>query len=326
MFQGRKIWSRLSAGLMMAMTLSPAGTLAEARAETPAEQRAAKGGAAGPTMAQFNRLQNEVRDQRQLIVEMLQSEQQRYEMLLKLIRFQGAAGAPEAGQVPSLPALPASIAGAAPAATNVGRSRGEPAAAEHTRRSATVTGRVGLNAGADTSDVYVFIENVKGASARGKTLEIKQEGKQFSPRLAVVQSGTSVVFPNLDTVYHNVFSNSPRNSFDLGTSRAGETPRPVTLTGSGVVEIFCNMHQKMSASVLVVPNPLYAKVRSDGSFRIENVPVGARKVVAWSPHAKSAEQQIDVTSSGAQVTFALEADERKAHLNKLGQAYGTYRE
>ena len=33
-----------------------------------------------------------------------------------------------------------------------------------------------------------------------------------------------------------------------------------------------------------------------------------------------------VTSSGAQVTFALEADERKAHLNKLGQAYGTYRE
>ena len=29
---------------------------------------------------------------------------------------------------------------------------------------------------------------------------------------AVVQTGTNVVFPNLDSVFHNVFSNSPRNT------------------------------------------------------------------------------------------------------------------
>ena len=40
----------------------------------------------------------------------------------------------------------------------------------------------------------------------------------------MVQTGTSVVFPNFDSVYHNVFSNSPRNSFDLGTYQAGEKP------------------------------------------------------------------------------------------------------
>jgi plastocyanin len=318
MTQAKKIWTRLTTCLFIAMTQLPA--------EARGEDRPEKSDAAGPTMAQFNTLQNEVRGQRLLIVEMLQSEQQRYEMLLKLIRFQGTPGAPEAGHLPSVTVPPTAVAARAPTETHAGRPRRESTTGEQTRRSGIVTGRVGVNGGADPSDVFVFIDNVKGAPARGRTFEIKQEGKQFSPRLAVVQSGTSVVFPNFDTVYHNVFSTSPRNSFDLGTSRAGETPRPVTLTGSGVVEIFCNMHQKMSASVLVVPSPLYVRVGSDGSFRIENVPVGTRKVVAWSPHARKAEQQIEVTSSGAQVTFALEPDERKAHLNKLGQAYGSYRE
>ena len=67
---------------------------------------------------------------------------------------------------------------------------------------------------------------------------------------------------------------------------------------------------------------------ADGTFRIDNVPLGARKVVAWSPRAESVEQQVDVTASGAEVTFALQAqaDDRKAHLNKTGQAYGSYRE
>ena len=98
-------------------------------------------------------------------------------------------------------------------------------------------------------------------------MEIKQEGRQFNPRVAVVQTGTNLMFPNMDAVYHNVFSNSPRNSFDLGTYQAGDKARSVTVTGPGVVDIFCNIHQKMSAKVLVVPSVLYAKVHPDGTFR-----------------------------------------------------------
>ena len=46
------------------------------------------------------------------------------------------------------------------------------------------------------------------------------------------------------------------------------------------------MHAKMRANILVVPNRHYVKVGGDGSFRLENVPVGARQVVAWTPDAK----------------------------------------
>lgn len=317
MSQVSTIARRAGQGLTIAVLITQLGTAA--RAQDPAARAGAAGGTAGPSMADFTRLQNEVREQRQLIMEMLQSEQQRYDLLLKLIRVQSGGVLPEAAQQ----LMGQAMADAKPTAPST-----EPAPSksrDSEPRRGTVSGRVSVSGG-EPSEVYVYIENVKGAPVRGKTVEIKQENKQFSPRSAVVQAGTSVVFPNLDAVYHNVFSNSPRNSFDLGSSRAGDKPRAVTLMKPGVVDIYCNMHQKMSANVLVVPGPLYARVRPDGTFRIENVPVGMRKVVAWSPRSKSVEQRVDVTPGGAQLTFAMEADEHKPHLNKMGQAYGSYRE
>ena len=167
---------------------------------------------------------------------------------------------------------------------------------------------------------------MRGAPAHGKTLEIKQKDKQFVPRVAVVLRGTSLVFPNLDPVYHNVFSTSGRNSFDLGAYRAGEPARSAVLTTPGVVEVYCNIHSRMSASVLVVPSPLYAKVNADGSFRIDNVPVGTRKLVAWSPGSKPAQEKVDVGASGAQASFVLDEEGATAHLNKAGQPYGSYKE
>ena len=98
------------------------------------------------------------------------------------------------------------------------------------------------------------------------------------------------------------------------------------LTTPGVVEVFCNIHSKMNANILVVPGPLYAKVGADGSYRIDNVPIGARRVVAWSPNAKPAQQKIDVAASGGQANFTLEVEGGKAHTNKLGQPYGSYKE
>jgi plastocyanin len=270
-----------------------------------------------PTRAEFTRLQGEVREQRQLIIQMLQTEQQRYDMLLRLMQAQAG------GPLPSL-ATPTAAEPSAPEGSSSGPGR-KSRAAEGEHRLGSVEGRVSLPGG-DAGDVYVYVENIKAPPARGKTIEIRQEGKQFMPRVAVVQAGTNVVFPNLDTVFHNVFSNSPRNSFDLGSYRAGDKPRAVTLTSPGVVDVFCNMHQKMSASILVVPSPVYTKVKPDGSFRLENVPVGPRRIVVWGPRAKPALQRVDVTPSGTQASFVLEHEDRTAHTNKLGQAYGSYRD
>ena len=278
-----------------------------------------------PSAADFARLQHEVAEQRQLIIEMMRVEQQRYDMVLRLLQ--------SGGQVPPSAALPPPVmpstgttATPAPGATGgttvASSSSGAKSSGE---RLGTVTGRVDTRNGA-LKDAYVYVDMAKGSSGRGHTLEIKQKDKQFSPQTAVVLKGTNVVFPNMDSVFHNVFSTSGRNSFDLGSYRSGDTPRSVVLTTPGVVEVFCNIHSKMNANILVVPGPLYAKVGADGSYRIDNVPIGARRVVAWSPNAKPAQQKIDVAASGGQANFTLEVEGGKAHTNKLGQPYGSYKE
>lgn len=299
----------LTTGMLVTQLAAPAS------ADGPSDRPA-------PSMAEFAKLQGEVHEQRQLILDLLQSEQQRYDMLLKLIR--AATGAPLPDSVGSTSGAGGAVA--APSAALVGESAPAPRTRESARRTASIDGRVAVADGGPIADMYAYVENFKGASVRGRSIEIRQENKQFSPRMAVVQAGTAVVFPNLDSVYHNVFSSSPRNTFDLGSYRAGDKARAVTLTAPGVVEIFCNMHQRMSANVLVVPGPLFARVRSDGSFRIDNVPLGARKVVVWSPTTRAAQQKTEVDASGAQLAFEVERDDSKAHLNKLGQAYGSYRD
>jgi hypothetical protein len=98
------------------------------------------------------------------------------------------------------------------------------------------------------------------------------------------------------------------------------------MTKPGVVDVFCNMHQRMSAHVLVVPSKHYAKVRPDGSFRLEGVPVGTRNLVAWSPSLRAVKRNVDVTPAGARASFAMEYTDPQAHTNKLGQPYGSYNE
>ena len=277
-----------------------------------------------PTGAEFARLEAQVNEQRQLIIQLMQNEQQRYDMLLKLIGSASTAGTlPPMIPPGETPADPSGGARAADSASAGKAGKGAtPGIPQH--KVAALEGKVSVSSG-DLSEVYVFIENVRGAPVRNRTIEIKQENKQFSPRLAVVQTGTQVVFPNLDTVFHNVFSTSAKNAFDLGSYRAGDKPRSVVMTSPGLVEVFCNVHQKMNVNIMVVPNNLYTKVRADGSFRIENVPVGARKVVAWSPNTKLVAQKVEVTPSGGQTTFSLEYEEAQSHTNKLGLPYGSYK-
>jgi plastocyanin len=310
---------RLRIGLAVALAVAAAPIEAFA-AET--KDRAGEPAASGPTAAEFAKLQREVAEQRQLIIQMLQIEQQRYDMLLRLLQTGGQL--PQGSTLPAVPSL--SPGGGAPAD---GTAAGGGKAAERGLAGVgvgVVTGRLQVREGA-LKDAYVWVDQAgHGAGGHGHTVEIKQKDKQFSPQVAVVQRGTTVVFPNFDPVFHNVFSPSGKNSFDLGSYRSGDQARSVVLTAPGVVEVFCNIHSRMNATILVVPSALYAKASSDGTFKLENVPSGTRRIVAWSPGAKPVTQKVDVTPSGAQANFTLVYEATAAHLNKLGQPYGSYKE
>ncbi|HVT07351.1 MAG TPA: carboxypeptidase regulatory-like domain-containing protein [Polyangia bacterium] len=185
-----------------------------------------------------------------------------------------------------------------------------------------IHGKVAVPAGEPVA--YVYVENVMAPPVKGEHKVIQQSGKKFLPGWAVIQRGTTISFPNNDNIYHNVFSLSAGNSFDLGLYNAGSEAKSHTFMEPGPVDVYCNIHPDMAARVLVVPNRYFAKVKPDGTFEIAGVPAGRRKVVAWAPGASPATDWVEVgADKPAELSLKLEP-KSGAHKNKAGQSYGSY--
>jgi plastocyanin len=200
--------------------------------------------------------------------------------------------------------------------------RPRPAAAPEPQAAAVVRGKVNVPAGEPIA--YVYVENVFAPPRRGDTVVIDQKNKNFVPSWAVIRRGTSIEFPNHDNVYHNVFSHAVGNAFDLGLYNAGTPAKSHAFQSPGAVDIYCNIHPNMAASVLVVPNDLFAKVQPDGTFVIRDVPLGQRKIVAWSPSTALATRWVELTADGASNVELSLALKSRTHKNKAGRAYGSY--
>lgn len=119
-----------------------------------------------------------------------------------------------------------------------------------------------------------------------------QQDTVFVPSVLAVQAGATVEFPNGDAFFHNVFSYSQVQRFDLGRYPAGQS-KEVAFGDPGIVKIYCEVHDFMRAAVLVLGNPHFAVVEEDGSFTIPDVPAGDYVLMAW--HADLDEQAVSVT-------------------------------
>ncbi|MDH4070228.1 MAG: carboxypeptidase regulatory-like domain-containing protein [Ignavibacteria bacterium] len=113
-----------------------------------------------------------------------------------------------------------------------------------------------------------------------KNPSLNQKGLMFRPLVLPVMVGTTVNFPNSDLVYHNVFSYSSPKEFDLGKYPNG-TVKTVTFDTPGIVNIFCEIHAYMYATVLVLEHPFFALPDDEGNFTIPNVPPGSYQVSFW---------------------------------------------
>ena len=108
-----------------------------------------------------------------------------------------------------------------------------------------------------------------------------QRGLQFFPAVLPVRAGSTVVFPNEDEIFHNVFSYSPTRTFDLGRYTPDETPPVRDFPNPGVVRLFCEVHSHMRATILVLDTPWFTATDEEGEYRIAEVPPGEYTVVAW---------------------------------------------
>jgi plastocyanin len=149
---------------------------------------------------------------------------------------------------------------------------------------------------ADAGPIVVFLEGAGGRipyEVPRRAARVQQKDAKFSPSFVVIAAGQRVEMPNDDIIFHNVFSYSRPNDFDLGLYPKGAS-RSVTLRHPGVVRFYCSIHESMSGIIFVAPSPYYAVVRASGAFGMEGVPPGRYRIRTWSEKLPEASRTIEV--------------------------------
>jgi plastocyanin len=143
--------------------------------------------------------------------------------------------------------------------------------------------------------VVVYLEPLGGSvpAAPPERPVVRQRGARFDPGFLAIAAGQTIDMPNEDAIYHNVFSYSKPNDFDLGLYPSGQS-RSVTFRHAGVVRTYCSIHESMNGTVFVAPTPLFAVPDEQGRFEIEGVPPGRYRLRTWCERLPATEREIEV--------------------------------
>ena len=179
------------------------------------------------------------------------------------------------------------------------------------------------------SDVVIALKPLNtDFQAPAAKATITQKDKTFSPHVLAITVGTVVDFPNFDPIFHNAFSSYSGQVFDIGLYPPGTT-RSVRFSREGVVRVFCNIHASMSAMIVVLSTPYFAKTHADGSYEIPAVPEGDYEMSVFHERASASalealRKRISISKEGA-ILAPIAISEAGylsiPHKNKYGQEY-----
>lgn len=119
-------------------------------------------------------------------------------------------------------------------------------------------------------------------SPTAPTAVMDQRNRAFVPRVLVVAVGSSVEFPNSDTVSHQVYSFSAAKRFQLPLYKGVRHP-PVTFDREGLVVLGCNIHDEMAGYIYVTAAPFFGATDSAGTLQLKDLPAGDYRISLWSP-------------------------------------------
>jgi len=191
-------------------------------------------------------------------------------------------------------------------------------------------------------DVVVTVEGIeKGRPFDMSVPRIEAQDCQFQPFVTVVRSGHAVEVVNMDPVMHDV--QAYETSQQLGPRVLFNSPLPMNahhqrgnlhathrhMPGPSMLEsvsltknrnlfvMQCGFHAYMLSWGLAVSNPYYAITDGAGSYKIENVPPGSYRIMAWHPYVGTMSEEIVVVkpTGAATVDFSMKAPagRRTAH-------------
>jgi hypothetical protein len=155
------------------------------------------------------------------------------------------------------------------------------------------------------ADVFVKLEgSFPQSPVPSQPAVVGQKGCFYVPRVIGARVGQVLRVTNGDNLLHNVHSMSTSmNGFNVGQPVLG-MHYDFKLKSEEILKLTCDVHRWMISFVGVVSHPYFAVSGSDGSFTINNVPVGKRILRLWHEKLGELAQTIDV-KSGATVVVTL---------------------
>jgi len=180
----------------------------------------------------------------------------------------------------------------------------EPAFHPYAGHASSMAGHMMAERGAP-GDAVLWIESLPAAVDSALAVpaahpRLAQKDQSFVPRVVVVPVGGVVDFPNMDPIYHNVFSVSPARRFDLGKYPRGES-RSVRFPRSGLVNVYCDIHSDMAGFILVTPTRAFARPSADGAWQLPELPPGRYDVHWWHPDFPAGHREVDLGAGDAVV-------------------------
>jgi len=150
---------------------------------------------------------------------------------------------------------------------------------------------------------------------------MEQRNKTFSPHLLAVPPGSTVAFPNYDDFYHNVFSLSTTQPFDIGMYKSGQS-RDMKFEKPGLVRLGCNVHANMAAFIFVIDAPAYVPVDGAKQFNFRSLMPGKYRARVWSERsAEPSESEIKIKDGINTITFDVKGDgPRGPSADKFGNS------
>ena len=164
-----------------------------------------------------------------------------------------------------------------------------------TATASDVSGQIELISGRPAGNAVIYLEGGPRPAPLARYV-VDQRNREFIPHVSVVTIGTTVDFPNNDTVFHNVFAEYQAKRFDLGMYPRGSSKHQ-TFDKPGVVAMMCSVHSEMGAYIIVVDTSYYAVADKHGLFLIKDVKPGKYTLKVWHESGQVESRPITVTDS-----------------------------
>jgi plastocyanin len=156
----------------------------------------------------------------------------------------------------------------------------------------------GLSVQSSFIDVFISAHPIsfQPELIQSDTVKILQLNANFIPRVTALTPGTEVEFINRDKFFHNVFSITPGERFNIGRKPTGKvvTRKFYQL---GETKLFCDIHAQMNATIICLNTPFFTRAQPDGRYTLKGLPPGIYEIHVYHPDFSEIVEQIEIRGS-----------------------------